>query len=107
MTGWHPSHSVRKGAPSTTDGVSPSVPPRTSCDCQPHTGEEYCQEGVELLALYGRAVRINHQFCDRIPLNNAVAGLMAHWDLNRKDTLVCLMKQPWDFVAGQEPRRIP
>ena len=81
---------------------------RTSCTCQPHTGEEYCQEGVDLLALYARAVRINHQYGDRIPLNVAVGALGDHWGLTRKETLLVLLKQPWGMLnPGDNPWRIP
>ncbi len=107
MTGWHPSHSVREDTPPSAQGNPPVVSSRTSCTCRPHTGEEYCQEGVDLLALYGRAVRINHQYCDRIPLNVAVGALAEHWGLNRKETLLVLLKQPWDFIDDQDPRRTP
>ncbi len=99
MTGWHPSHSVREDTPPSAQGTPPSVSSRTSCVCRPHTGAEYCQEGVDLLALYGRAVRINHQYCDRIPLNVAVGALGDHWGLNRKETLLVLPKQPWEGVG--------
>ena len=41
------------------------------------------------------AVRVNHQYCDRIPLNVAVGALGDHWGLTRKETLLVLLKQPW------------
>ncbi len=95
MTGFHPSPSVREDTPPSAQGNPPVVSSRTSCTCQPHTGIEYCQEGVDLLALYARAVRVNHQYGDRIPLNVAVGALGDHWGLTRKETLLVLLKQPW------------
>ena len=100
MTGFAPSHSVREDIKTPPNAGSTIGDPllASSCDCQPQTGV-YCPEGEGLVRLYDRAVRLNHQYGDRLPLNIAVVTLSVHWGLDRPSTLLALLNKPWELAS--------
>ena len=102
MTGFAPSHSVREdvdrlaGSQTAHDESEASSP--ATCACRPQTGV-YCPEGEGLIRLYDRAVRLNHQYGDRLPLNIAILTLSVHWGLDRPSTLLALLNKPWELAS--------
>ena len=75
------------------------------CDCRPHQGV-YCPEGDGLVRLYDRAVRLNHQYDDRRPLNIAIFTLSVHWGLDRPATLLALLNKPLELASQSGGSRI-
>lgn len=96
MTGFAPSHNVREDAKTPPNAALTTGDPllASSCDCRPRIGV-YCPEGEGLVRLYDRAVRLNHQYGYRQPLNIAVFTLSVHWSLDRPSTLLALLNKPW------------
>jgi hypothetical protein len=70
----------------------------SSCDCRPHQGV-YCPEGDGLIRLYDRAIRLNHQYGDRLSVNISVFTLSVHWGLDRPSTLLALLNKPWELAS--------
>lgn len=82
---------------------SVATPRMPDCDCDPNY-EEYCDAGWGLVRLYDRAVRVLHQYRDRIPINHAVTALATHWGWERGDTNRALAYRTCQPSTG---RRIP
>ena len=83
---------------SSREDVDRQSPDASSCECQPDRGV-YCSEGEGLVRLYVRAVRLNHQYGDRLSVNIAVFTLSVHWGLDRPATLLALLNKPWELAS--------